>query len=84
MYLQDKNNLLRECVEINLRELMDLNKAARLEQTELNNSLKKLISKIDIVFNLTLKVSQKNERIQRIFNERLIRALKQDISEFDD
>ena len=46
--------------------------------------MKHLISKIDELFNLTLKVSQKNERIQRIFNDKLIRALGEDVFDYDD
>ena len=59
--------------------MRDQKKAAVHEQMELNDSLREYIVKTDTLFDLTLQISEKNERIQRIFNDKLIRALKDDV-----
>ena len=46
--------------------------------------LKILIYKLEVVISLALKITEKNERIQRIFNDKLIRAFNLGAFDFDD
>ena len=75
MHEKQTENPIKECIRKNFHDIKTYNFNAYKQQAIILNSISKIQKKIEYYNFLGIQVFEKNEKFQRMFNDKLVRGV---------